>query len=115
MDSKTRLNKIQEVLEESLNLNWVDKIVYCYQTKMYHSAYKLDFSDGVATYAYLRDNKKNSYLARVIIKGDKFTIQINGVKIDASEHWQELIKEQEQGNEQELVKEPEQVVVPSVK
>ena len=92
MTKKERLDKIQEVLEENLNLNWVDRLVYNHAHKYYHTADIWDFEDGRPTYAYLVDGKR-SYLARVIIKDEKFNIALNGMKIDVSEHWKELIAE----------------------
>ena len=94
MTHKERLNKIQEVLEENLNLNWVDRLVYNHTHKYYHTADMWDFEDGRPTYAYLIDGKR-SYLAKVVIKGEKFNIALNGMKIDVSEHWKELINVKE--------------------
>lgn len=94
MTKKERLDKIQEVLEENLNLNWVDRLVYNHAHKYYHTADIWDFEDGRPTYAYLVDGKR-SYLARVIIKDEKFNIALNGMKIDVSEHWKELINAKE--------------------
>ena len=94
MTKKERLDKIQEVLEENLNLNWVDRLVYNHAHKYYHTADIWDFEDGRPTYAYLVDGKR-SYLARVIIKDEKFNIALNGMKIDVSEHWKELINVKE--------------------
>lgn len=94
MTKKERLDKIQEVLEESLNLNWIDRMVYDYAHKYYHTADIWDFEDGRPTYAYLVDGK-HSYLARVVVKDEKFNIALNGMKIDVSEHWKELINVKE--------------------
>ena len=94
MTRKERLQKIQEVLEEALGLNWTDRLIYNYNTKIYRSADILDFQPNKATYAYLKDEKKKSYLARVVINDDSFIITINGMKVDASEHWKELLSKE---------------------
>ena len=96
MDRQTRLNKIQQVLEENLELNWVDRIIYNHSSKIYRTATIFDFEPGKATYAHLQDKKHKRYLARVVVDEESFIININGIKIDASEHWKEISKEQSQ-------------------
>ena len=94
MTRQERLNKIQEVLEENLDLKWIDKLVYNHNTKYYHTADIFDFCPNRTTYVYLRDNKNKSYLAKVVLNDAKFIINMNGVKIDVSAHWQELLQEE---------------------
>ena len=94
MTKRERLNKIQQVLEENLDLQWVDKIVYNHNTKCYRTATVLDFCPDKPTYAYLKDKKNNAYLARVKLNDESFIIKMNGMTIDASEHWQELLSEE---------------------
>ena len=90
MNRVTRLNKIQEVLENALGLIWSDRIVYSHSTKIYHTATIFDFEPGKATYAHLQDKNHKRYLARVVVDETSFIINMNGMKIDASEHWQEV-------------------------
>ena len=94
MTKRERLNKIQIVLEESLGLIWVDRIIYNYNTRCYRTANILDFCPDKSTYTYLRDNKNNTYLAKVVLNDEKFVINVNGMKIDASEHWKELLQQE---------------------
>ena len=94
MEGKERLNKIQQVLEESLGLIWVDRIVYSHNSKIYRTAHIFDFYPGIATYVHLQDKKHKRYLARVVVDENSFIINMNGMKIDASKHWNEIIAEQ---------------------
>ena len=96
MDRYVRLNKIQQVLEKSLGLIWVDRLIYSHSSKIYRTAHIFDFEPGKATYAHLQDEKHKSYLARVEIDENGFVININGMKIDASEYWEEIISGQSQ-------------------
>lgn len=95
MTKRERLNKIQEVLEESLNLEWVDRLVYNPANNSYHTAVSaFDFIDNSTTYAYLRNKKGNSFRAQVKLNNEQFIIRMNGMKIDASKHWQELLSQE---------------------
>ena len=94
MTTKEKLNKIQTVLEENLDLIWIDKTVYNHHTECYHTAGAFDFENDRHTYAYLKDNKNKSYLARVVLNDEKFIITMNGMTIDASEHWLELLSQE---------------------
>jgi len=93
MTTKEKLNKIQTVLEENLDLVWVDRTVYNHHTKIYRTADIFDFENDRHTYVYLKDSKNKSYLARVVLNDEKFIITMNGMTIDASEHWLELLSE----------------------
>ena len=93
MTKTEKVNKIQEVVEESLGLIWVDKLVYDFKTKTYHTATYLDFSRGKTACLYLTDSKKKPYMAKVVVNNSKFNISVNGMKIDATEHWKELLSE----------------------
>lgn len=94
MTRTERLDKIQQVLEENLDLIWVDRTIYNHHTKIYRTADIFDFADNRHTYVYLRDSKNKGYLARVILNDEKFIINMNGMKIDVSEHWKELLSEE---------------------
>lgn len=94
MTKKERLDKIQIVLEENLDLIWMDRTVYNHNTKVYRTADIFDFEDNRHTYVYLRDKKNKAYLAQVVLNDTKFIINLNGVKIDVSDHWQELLSQQ---------------------
>lgn len=94
MTKKEKLNKIQEVIEESLGLTWIDRLVYNYNTKCYHTANGFDFCKGKATYIYLIDDKKKTYMARVVVDNESFKISINGTKVDASAYWKELLNQE---------------------
>ncbi|MBQ3502908.1 MAG: hypothetical protein IJA72_04535 [Clostridia bacterium] len=91
MTRKERLDKIQQVLEESLNLKWVDRIIYNPVTNFYRTADVFDFIDNSTTYAYLENAKRQSFRAQVKLNNEQFIIRMNGMKIDASEHWKELL------------------------
>jgi hypothetical protein len=91
MTRKERLDKIQEVLEENLNLDWTDRMVFNIVTESYHTADIFDFCGNQATHVYLRDSKGKAYRARVMIKDESFIIKMNGMTIDATEHWKELL------------------------
>ena len=93
MDYKQKLDNIEKVLEENLGLDWVDRMVYNPANNSYHSACVFDFCDDRKTYAYLRDTKK-AYRAQVELNPTKFIIKMNGMTIDASAHWQELLQNQ---------------------
>lgn len=94
MDSKEKIQKIKEVLEENLGLIWTDRLVFNHHTKCYRSADMFDFRSGRSTYVYLRDKKNKSYLARVVLTDESFIINLNGIKVDASEHWKELLSQE---------------------
>lgn len=95
MTKRERLNKIQEVLEESLNLEWVDRLVYSPSNNSYHTAVDVfDFVDNCTTYAYLRNKKGKSFRAQVKLNNEQFIIRMDGMKIDASEHWKELLSQE---------------------
>lgn len=94
MTKQNKIEKIQEVLEENLNLQWVDRLVYNIHTDSYHTAGIWDFSPNKPTYTYLRDKKNRAYRAKVVLNNESFIIKMNGMKIDASEHWQELLQEE---------------------
>ena len=98
MTGKEKIFKVKEVLEENLGLEWTDRLVYNLTTKTYHTANSNDFWPGVATYAYLRDSKKKAYLARVKVDETNFKIELNGMKIDVSQHWQDLVNDQDDVN-----------------
>lgn len=85
-----KLDRIQQVLEENLDLIWENRLVYNYYDKTYHSADMFDFGYNKSTYVHLIDNKNKGYLARVKLNSQKFVIDLNGMKIDVSDHWQEL-------------------------
>lgn len=91
MTSKERLNKIQEVLEESLNLKWVDRLIYNPISNFYRTADVFDFVNNYTTYVYLENDKRQSFRAQVKLNNEQFIIRMNGMKIDASEHWKELL------------------------
>ena len=93
MDKKEKLQKIQQVLEESLGLKWRDRIIYNINTKRYHTADICDFCSNKLTYVYLMDDKKIAHLARVKIDDEKFIIKVNGMTIDVSSFWQEVMQE----------------------
>ncbi len=94
MDRQVRLNKIQQVLEGSLGLSWVDRLIYNHNSKIYRTATIFDFNPGRATYVHLQDEKHKRYLARVVIDKDSFVININGMKINATDYWKEITTEQ---------------------
>ena len=94
MTRKERLDKIQEVLEESLNLKWVDRLIYNPATNSYRTADVFDFGDNSITYVYLENSKRQSFRAQVKLNNEQFIIRMNGMKIDASEYWQELLAQQ---------------------
>lgn len=93
MTKKERLDKIQEVLEESLNLEWVDRLVYEPAHNYFHTAEVFDFTDNSTTYVYLENDKRKAFRAQIKLNNEQFIIRMNGMKIDASEHWKELIVE----------------------
>ena len=93
MNRRERLEKIQQVIEESLGLKWTDRIVFNRITKTYRTVDESDFWLNKPTYVHLLDNKKASYIARVEIGREKFIIKISGMTVDASEFWQEIIQE----------------------
>ena len=88
---KYTLDDIQQVIEENLDLKWIDRLVYKPLSKYYHTATNSDFTYNKQTYIYLIDKKNTSYLAVINFNENRFVIRINGMKIDASEHWKELI------------------------
>ena len=93
MNYKEKLDKVQEVLEENLGLDWVDRMVYNPANNSYHSADMFDFYADRPTYAYLRDKAKKAYRAQVVLNPTSFIIKMNGMKIDASDHWRELLEQ----------------------
>ncbi len=92
MNYKQKLDKVQEVLEENLGLNWIDRMVYNPYNGSYHTADMFDFYADRPTYAYLQDEKKKNYRAQVTLNSNSFIIKMNGMTIDASAHWQELLE-----------------------
>ena len=94
MTKRQRLDKIQIVLEENLDLIWVDRTIYNHNTRVYRTADIFDFKDDRHTYVYLRDSKNKAYLANVVLNDEKFIIKLNGAKIDVSEHWRELTNQE---------------------
>ena len=93
MTRQEKLIKIQQVLEENLDMVWQDKVVYSHSAKKYRSVNMLiDFQDNRITYVRLAD-KKGGHLAKVKLDNENFVIEIDGVKVDVSEHWQELLQE----------------------
>lgn len=95
MNKKTKLKYIQEVLEENLDMVWEDWIVYSYDTKEYRTVnMMLDFKPNCETPVRLSDKKKIGHMAYVTLNSKKFIVAIDGMKIDMSEHWQELLSQQ---------------------
>ena len=94
MTKRQRLDKIQQVIEENLDLKWIDRTIYNHNTRVYRTADIFDFADDKHTYVYLQDAKKKAYLAKVVLNNEKFIINLNGLKVDVSEHWQELLNEE---------------------
>ena len=90
MTKRERLNNIQTVLEENLQLKWVDRLIYNPANNFYRTAELFDFADNTITYVYLQNNKHKAFRARVLLNKEKFIIRMNGMEIDVSEHWQEL-------------------------
>ena len=105
MDRGTRLKKIQEVLEESLGLKWVDRIIYSHSSKIYRTATIFDFETGKATYAHLQDENHKRYWARVVVDEDSFIINMNGMKIDATDYWKENTTEKAGESKQNIERE----------
>lgn len=93
MDNIFTLDDIQEVIEENLDLTWVDRIIYNPLNKYYHTAteYDLEKMPNRQTYVYLRDKRNSCYLAVINFNDDRFIIRMNGTKVDVSEHWKELL------------------------
>lgn len=90
MDNKSKIDKIQEVLEEGLGLQWYDNTVRNYMSKGFHTAGSCDFCNNKSTYVYMIDKKKTLHLAKVVLNDTKFIVEIDGVKVNLSQHWQEL-------------------------
>ena len=92
MDNKFTLDDIQEVIEENLDLEWVDRLIYNPLSKYYHTATDYDLNSmHRQTYVYLRDKKNSCYLAVINFNDERFIIRMNGTKVDVSEHWKELL------------------------
>lgn len=91
MDLNFTVEQVKQVLEEALDLIWIDKLRYNHKTKCYHTATITDFKINRYIYAYLINNKRKAYLAKIQVDNEKFLINVNGMKIDATEHWQEIL------------------------
>lgn len=90
------LDQIQYIVEKTLNLKWIDRIVFNYAPKGYHSAdLYWDFGPMKPKYLYLRNDKDKRFLAKVQVTNDKFIINFNGDIIDATEHWLTLLGQQQ--------------------
>ena len=94
MQREERLNKIQQIFEEDLGLKWVDRLIYSHSTKVYRSAHIFDFNPGKATYVHLQNDDSKRYLARVVVDETSFIVNMNGMKINLSEHWKEIYTSQ---------------------
>lgn len=96
MDNNTkRLTNIKEVIEENLDMVWKDKIVYSHNTKSYRTVNMvIDFQNNRTTYVRLEDKKKKGHMAKVKLNSNSFIIEIDGLKVDVSDHWQELLNQE---------------------
>ena len=95
MDRSTKWKYIKEVLEENLDMAWKDKMVYSHHSKEYRNVNMLmDFQNDRTTYVRLEDKKKKGHMAKVKLTNESFVIEIDGVKIDVSDHWQELLSQE---------------------
>lgn len=91
----TRQEKITQVLEENLDMVWQDKVVYSHSAKKYRAVNMLiDFKNKRITYVRLADKKGKGHLAKVKLDNENFVIEIDGMKVDVSDHWQELLSEE---------------------
>ena len=94
MDGNTKLRYVQEVLEENLDLIWQDRLIYSPRERRYRTVnFRYDFKNEEITYVRLADKKKNGHMAKVRLNNKTFIIEIEGVKIDVSAHWQELLNQ----------------------
>lgn len=95
MDRDIKARYIKEVLEENLDMVWKDKIVYSHNSKTYREVNMLiDFQNNRTTYVRLEDRKKKGHMAKVKLNNESFVIEIDGLKIDVSDHWQELLRQE---------------------
>ena len=94
MTKTERLDKIQQVLEESLKLKWVDRIIYNPASNFCYTAEVFDMEDNRITYVYLQNTKQQRFRARVLLNTQQFIIRMNGIEVDASERWKELLSQE---------------------
>ena len=93
MTKRQRLYKIQQVLEEVLDMKWQDRLVYDETTGYRKVSIVKDFGT-YSTYVRLADKSNKGHIAKVKINGDNFSIEMEGVRIDASPCWQDILNEE---------------------